>query len=660
MPRAKTAAPRPSREKGQRSLDLPEALIRHVPAWKTKALTDGTVWRNIVDAQPIAGLCRETIISNYISLDWKIEPKDSDRRDEMKEEIQYYTDFFTNTGDYDYETIIEWVGKDLLDIPFGGAVEVGREGDQPDGKVRWLEFVDGATLFPYPNKGWPVYQKVPHNPTQVVFFPKHAINRVYYSPNTAILKEGWGIPPPEKIYLALELLVRGDRYYANLLLDTPEAGILDLGDMSKESAEAWVKGFQQMMGGIDPMKIPVLYEHNNEVKFLPFGKPPTDLMFDRVTARYASIIAAGYGISLSDIGIQTTTSGGDTLAGSIRDERKSRRTGFARFKKKMISFFNFMLPKDLEYKIIDMDDELSVALGRARLANATAAAQYIDRKIFTPGEMRLQAIADGLISISVPEEIPEEEFPEEPMDGESKERTNMLGKPIAPSQGGHGEVLPRGDVFSDEIHRMLDVSDTAIRQLVRSAIKPMSIQTQKVLEELDEDELSAWDDWYDEVLWGKDTEGIPEVTMITMSESRDRIASVMEGSDWWRFSITAEDIYKDFSDILEKAVEKRSREVGENISDIEYKEKFKSKVVEILQQSEEEIERGLINCVISGTKKTLINSGLDAKSLDEPQILHDNKTVGYVRQDMTSLGKTVIENFISNLTLAINDILEEI
>jgi len=148
--------------------------------------------------------------------------------------------------------------------------------------------------------------------------------------------------------------------------------------------------------------------------------------------------------------------------------------------------------------------------------------------------------------------------------------------------------------------------------------------------------------------------------MITMSESRDRIASVMEGSDWWRFSITAEDIYKDFSDILEKAVEKRSREVGENISDIEYKEKFKSKVVEILQQSEEEIERGLINCVISGTKKTLINSGLDAKSLDEPQILHDNKTVGYVRQDMTSLGKTVIENFISNLTLAINDILEEI
>jgi len=659
MPKVKTQAPKPSRERGQRSLDLPEPLIRHVPAWKTKSLTDGETWRKIVDAQPIAGLCRETLISNYISLDWKIEPKDSDQRDELKEEIDYYTEFFTNTGDYDYETIIEWVGKDMLDIPFGGAVEVGREGDQPDGKVLWIEFIDGATLFPYPNKDWPVYQRVPYNPANVVFFPKHAINRVYYSPNTTILKEGWGIPPPEKIYLALELLVRGDRYYANLLLDTPEAGILDLGDMAKDSAEEWVRGFQQMMGGIDPMKIPVLYEHNNEVKFLPFGKPPTDLMFDRVTARYASIMAAGYGLTLSDIGIQVSTSGGDTLAGSIRDERKSRRGGFARFKKKMIAFFNFMLPDTLYYKIIDRDDELSVAMGRARLANATAAAQYIEKRIFTPQEMRLQAIADGLVDVSVPEEIPEDEFPDL-MGEDSQERTNMLGKPVAPSQGGHGEVLPRGDVFSDEIHRMLDVSDATIRQMMRSAMKPMSIQTQKVLEEMGDAELSAWDDWHNEVLWGEDRDNIPELTMITLSESRERIATIMENADWWRLHVDTDSVYNEFSDILEKAVEKRSREVGEKIENIEYEERMKVRISEILTRSQEDLEDGLINCVISGTKKTLINRGLDAKSLDEPEILHDNKTVDYVRQDMTSLGKRIIENFASSLTRAINDILEEI
>ena len=405
MPKTKTSAPRVSREKGQRSLDLPpESLTRLIPPWSyPKTLTDGNTWRNVVASQPIAELCRETLISNFIALEWKIEPKDSDQRDELKEQIEYYTEFFWNTGRYDYDTIIEWIGRDMLDIPFGGAAEVGREGDRPGGKVLWIEPLDGATLFPYPNREWPIYQHLKEVPMRPIFFPPHAINRVYYSPHTHIQLEGWGIPPPEKVYLALELLNRGDVYYANLLLDTPEAGILDLGDMSEVSAKKWIQAFRTMLGGIDPMKIPVLYEHNTDVKFLPFNKPPTDLMFDRVTAKYASIVAAGYGLSLSDIGIQTTTSGGDTLAGSIRDERKTRRTGFARFKRKMVSFFNFLLPDGLEYKIIDMDDELSVALGRARLANATAASQYIEKRIFTPGEMRRQAISDGLITISVPE-----------------------------------------------------------------------------------------------------------------------------------------------------------------------------------------------------------------------------------------------------------------
>ncbi|MCK4830279.1 hypothetical protein KA005_81930, partial [bacterium] len=341
MPKTKNTAPRPSREKGQRSLDLPLFLQRNIPPWSNpQHLVDGDVWRNVVASQPIAELCRETLISYFIALEWKIEPKDSDQRDELKDEIEYYTEFFKNTGKYEYDTIVEWIGKDLLDIPFGGGAEVGREGDKPDGKVLWLELIDGGTLKPYPNEDWPVYQHLREMPMKPIFFPAHAINRIYYSPHTRIHLEGWGIPPPEKIYLALQLLNRGDVYYANLLLDTPEAGILDLGDMSKTSAEEWLKSWQKLLGGIDPLKVPILYEHNNEVKFLSFGKPPTDLMFDRITAKYASIVAAGYGLSLSDIGIQATTSGGDTLAGSIRDERKTRKTGFARFKRKMVSFFN--------------------------------------------------------------------------------------------------------------------------------------------------------------------------------------------------------------------------------------------------------------------------------------------------------------------------------
>ena len=663
MPKTKTTAPRPSREKGQRSLDLPLFLIRHIPPWSSpQHLVDGDVWRNIVASQPIAQLCRETLISNFIALEWKIEPKDSDQRDELKEEIEYYTEFFKNTGKYEYDIIIEWIGKDLLDIPFGGGAEVGREGDKPDGKVLWIELLDGGTLKPYPNDDWPVYQHLREMPMKPIFFPTHAINRVYYSPHTKIHLEGWGIPPPEKIYFALQLLNRGDVYYANLLLDTPEAGILDLGDMSKASAEEWLKSWQKMLGGIDPLKVPILYEHNNEVKFLPFGKPPTDLMFDRITARYASIIAAGYGLALSDIGIQTTSSGGDTLAGSIRDERKTRKTGFARFKKKMVAFFNFMLPKELEFRIIDMDDELSVALGRARLANATAASQYIEKGIFTPQEMRLQAIADGLVTVSIPEEIPEDELPQQPEIGGngSSERPGMLGKPVSPSQGGHGEVLPRGDVFSDEIHRVVNVSDAALQQLIRVAIKPMSIQTNSVLEELNEAEMSAWDDWHDEVLWGDTFNEIPELTIITLSESRDGISSAMEKTNpWWKLNVDSKDVYKEFSESLQSVVSKRLEETGGEESEI-YNERFKSKIIDMIEYANQSIEENLPNCIIAGTKKALIDREVAAKSLDEDGILHDNKTVMYVRQEIYSLAKETIEKYTSSLTESINEILEEI
>ena len=122
------------------------------------------------------------------------------------------------------------------------------------------------------------------------------------SPRPEIQREGWGMAPPEKIFFSLELLNRGDIYYANLLLDTPEAGILDLADMDGASAQEWIKQFRSLLGGIDPLKVPVLYEHEGDVKWIPFGRPPTELMFDRVTTKYAALVASGYGISLSEIG----------------------------------------------------------------------------------------------------------------------------------------------------------------------------------------------------------------------------------------------------------------------------------------------------------------------------------------------------------------------
>lgn len=449
MPRIKHTMPSPSREKGQRSLDPEDNfLMRLVPQWLRPQWYEADLWRQSVLMQPVAIDCRETLIASISSLEWKIEPRESSQRDELKNEIKYYTKLLENGSNMDFIELIEFIGQDYLDIPFGAGVETIRQPDSPEGRVIWLEPIDGGTLFPTLNEDFPIGQSLKSDISKTVYFPRHAINRLYMSPRTQITRRGWGMPPPEKVYLAMELLNRGDRYYAGLLLDTPEAGILDLVDMEKDSALMWIKSFKELMTGIDPMKVPVLYEHDRPAEFISFGRPPTELAFNSITLKYAALLCAGYNMSLSDIGLGMSGNGGETLAGSIRQERKTRRTGFSRIKKKTKYFFDRLLPEELEFKWIDPDDELSVAIGRAMLAEVTALSLAVDKRILSPKESRMQLIANGLVTISLSEEVDEEDFDilsnsNLTSDKDTPHKPGMLGTQIPPSFGGQGEVKSR-------------------------------------------------------------------------------------------------------------------------------------------------------------------------------------------------------------------------
>ena len=509
MPRIKTTQPAPDKHKGQRSQELPLYLTRYVPVWSQPKWQESDFWRAVVLNQPFATICRETLISNVITLDWKIEPRDSQLRDEYRDEIDYYTKFLEHTGEYDYTQIVEWLLADMLDLPFGGASELGYMGDSPENRLVWMRPLDGGTLFPTHSMKYPVGQSIKENPTNIVYFPKHAVARLYMSPRTELLREGWGMAPPEKIYLAIELLRRGDNYYANLLLDTPEVGILDLMDMAKEDAEDWVKSWRDMLTGIDAFKIPVLYQHTQPAKFIPFTRSPAEITYDKTTMRYAAITAAGYGMSLSDIGLQVVSGGGETLAGSIRQERRMRKTGFGRLKKKVKYFFDRILPDYLEFKWIDLDDEMSVAIGRARLASATAFGQMITDNVLTPKEARLQLIADGQITISIPEEIPENELPEMGDDDKTKsaERPSMLGRPVAATAGGHGEV--RGGVFTQSIAATLFENEKLLDILADASIKTRSdIMDTDLLDAIELPVTDIKNDWDEKYLAYSQRNGI--------------------------------------------------------------------------------------------------------------------------------------------------------
>lgn len=420
--------------------------------------TDQNVWREIVNRQPVALLARDKIVTTLSSMDWRIEPIDSTKREEQRLKIKHYTKMFTENREQgtDFTDLVTHVLEDGLDLPFGSGIELIKSGDRPSGKLVDYVLLDGATLYPTNNREYPVVQKVDGDKEYIVF-PKHAINRYYYSPRREINWRGWGMPPPQKIFLAIQMISKGDTYYWKLLLDTPEAGILDLMDMEKDSAESWIESFRDLMTGIDPFKVPVLYEHEKEAKYLTFSRPPAEIMFDKAISRYDSLTAGGYGLSLSSLGFNSVSSGGETLAGSIRQERNDRSRGIGLAKRKFTLFMNRMLPEDLEFQWIDPDDEQQVARGRAMLSMSTAHGQWIDKRTIAPSEARAMLIASGLPNISLSEEIPEElkkEFEElNPFNnmmqgGNSNDgrgdsppkRQNMLTATQPPSAGGQGEI----------------------------------------------------------------------------------------------------------------------------------------------------------------------------------------------------------------------------
>lgn len=507
-------------------------FLRNIPAWNPPAWQEAYYWRKFVERQPIAAICRDTIANYLNSLDWKIVSRDSTKRDEMRGQIKHYTKLFERGNAYywdiDFSTQIEWFVKDLFTLPFGTASEIGRLDDNPNGRVVWIRPLDGGTLAPTLNFDFPVVQSAVGTGLTPIYLPKEFVSRVYLSPRTELQREGWGYAPPERIWRAIEMMTTGDNYYAQLLLDTPEAGILDLGDMDKTSATEWVKGLADLFYGVNPFKIPVLYEHEKPAQWIPFGKPPSEIMYDSVTMRYAAVLAAGYGLTLSDIGFPSTSNGGDTLAGTIRQERVGKSSGKSIAKKKFESYANRILPYALKFMWIDYDDERNVSKGRARLASAQAANIYISNRSFKPSEMRQQAIADGLISIDVPEDIDENdpEFQNVKNVQFGGSQTKELGAKTQPSQGGQGEIIPQQVIQRNTIN-----AEVGLSKAIYSANEVLAALISRVKSNLDEGELEIWEEYVDLYLIGKSDIEEPKLKEV-LDDICNRAKSILAPQKW--------------------------------------------------------------------------------------------------------------------------------
>ena len=537
-------------------------LLRQLPIWNNPNWLNANVWREFVRKQPVAVLCREAITNHLLSLDWNITARDSEQQDELKEDIKYYTRLLERGNAYytdmDFTSHVEWIIKDLMDLPFGAASEIGREYNSPNGKVTWIRPLEGGTLSPTLDNEYPVAQHFPNY--QPVVFPREFISRIYLSPRTEIQREGWGMPPPERIYLAMEMLNRGDYYYSQLLMNTPEAGILDLGDTDKETAVEWVNSARDVLFGINPLKIPVLYEHTSKVQWIPFGKLPSEIMYDSVTSRYITILTAGYGLTPSDIGMGGTSNGGETLSGTIRNERVSARSGKSLAKKKLQTYFNNILPETLQFEWIDFDDEKNVAMSRARMANANAASIWIGSQIFSPDEIRRQAIADGMFTITIPETLDRKsvewptnalryigkntETPSNAPNTPENKGNNQIGNPKNPSQGGRGEVMPQ-----QIISRSLAKLEVGISKSVYAANQLLGVLTNKAKLQ---GNFAEWELQFENAVTGKSMMDLS--TEAVINDVYNNLADTILASNWF------DTVSRDFLSEMVHAWNERNRE----------------------------------------------------------------------------------------------------
>lgn len=380
-------------------------IVKAVPQYYTPNL-DGSAWRRVVRNVPIAGLCRQRLISYIRSMEWSISARDIKSGD-FETDIDYYTSVILA----DFDNWIDKTLQDALDMPVGGTIEVVRYDKKAKikhngkaltpsekGHVAKVVHVDGATLYPTGDERYPLVQRYG---TERVTFPSESIGRIIMSPRPEIDMLGYGMAPPELIYLALRMVYAGDVYFGGLIEDAPESGILYLGNITEEDAANWLEGFRTLFTGGSQFKVPVTYGEQPPA-MIPFSRSPVDITFTEQQMKYAKLITAAYGLKLSDLGID---GGEQTLAGKIRDQVAARLTGFGtiqNFVENLIN--NSVLPSYLKFRFRIKDPEQLIQTNRARVLALQWAKTAIDAGVLSAETIRKQLSSDGLFTIDIEED----------------------------------------------------------------------------------------------------------------------------------------------------------------------------------------------------------------------------------------------------------------
>jgi hypothetical protein len=311
----------------------------------------------LIAREPINRSAQRFIIREISSLTWII--SSTERNDSRVDDYTAVWEEIWEDGD-GFHIWLSRMLEDVCSLPFGAASEVGYKGQDLD----WVQHVDGATLLPTYEKNAPYCQINPDNWTQRVYFRRDQLRRLRVNPRPDIRFKEYQVSPTEDGFTEIEALSKIYLYYMQELTDTVPLGILDVMDWDEEDAMNWARNFREMIEGTDPIKIPILYDHEGAAKFIQFGRSPQDMNVVEQFKRFAEVLLSKYGLSIGDLRLFEHES---TKAGERVSQMVTERSGVGFWASAIRAFINRLLPDGLtfEFKQPRPERELVVANRKA-------------------------------------------------------------------------------------------------------------------------------------------------------------------------------------------------------------------------------------------------------------------------------------------------------
>lgn len=404
------------------SIQQPPIFITRQPLYlQNPTAFSANQWRQIAK-EPITRLCIRHILRELTSLEWEVSSLNPEKD---AEQVRFLTTVLENADDGDgWDTWLSRVLLDALTLPMAGNSEVVP--DKTTGILGGLYHVDGATLYPTYERDIPFVQINPYNTVERIYFVKGDIMRLILQPRSELQRKPFQEAPVESAFVGIEALSRMYVYYLKQLTDTPIAGILDVMDMTQDEAQTWAENFREMLNGVDPLKMPLLYDHVKPARLIPFGRSPTDLALGENFKRFAELVVSGFGLSIGDLRLFEHER---TLAGVEASQRVTARSGIGYYAQAVEDMMNrSILMTSLtgfkfKFKLgMTGEEQAEAQLAQTRATILTTLAGPT-QPLLKPEDAQAQLVAWGVVDVP------------------------LSGTPQAPGLEGLGDVMGGGDQF---------------------------------------------------------------------------------------------------------------------------------------------------------------------------------------------------------------------